>query len=364
MTITEPCYVTREYVKKALNVKLNAYADDEVDNAIEQGSRNVDQFCRRIFYPRYGVRYFPWPDYNYGTSYRLWLDENELISLDTLVSGGDTIASGQYFLEPVNSGPPFDRLELDISASTGAFTVGSTSQRNIVLTGLWGYSDTSSTAGTLVTSVNASIDTVVVSNSSKVGVGDLIRVGDERMLVIEKGMVSTGDTLQSPMTDSVANVNVAVTDGTQFSYGEIIALDSERMFITGITGNTLSVRRAYDGTVLASHTGSTIYVARSCSVVRGAVGSTASSHLSTAEIQRYEPPRPVVELAAAYAIISISTSRNGYVAARATSTTSRGTGSPNKGTNPTGAGVVGGTLDSLEVRVKNNYGRKGMTYAV
>src|SRR5215510_5703132 len=105
MTILKPCYVSREKVKKSTDVKSSAYLDDLVDDAIQQASRDVEKWCYRIFYPRYETKYFSWPDRSMGTYYKLWLDENELISVTTLSSGGSDILPGFYYLEPINSGP-------------------------------------------------------------------------------------------------------------------------------------------------------------------------------------------------------------------------------------------------------------------
>jgi len=39
MSVTEPAYITREAVKKALDVKGTSRSDDDVDRAIQAGSR-------------------------------------------------------------------------------------------------------------------------------------------------------------------------------------------------------------------------------------------------------------------------------------------------------------------------------------
>lgn len=365
MTIIKPCYTTREQVKKTTDVKTVAYLDDLVDTVIEDASREVEAFCHRIFYPRYETKYFPWPDYDMRTYYRLWLDDQELISVSSLLSGGSSIASNLYFLEPVNIGPPFYSLEINIGVASpsAAFTVGATYQRNIAITGLWGFADDSSNTGTLASDILSNDETLIISNSAKVGVGDLIQIDDERLLVTDKSSVSTGDTLQTALTASIANDSVNVSNGTNFNNQEIITIDSERMLIIAIIGNTLNVKRAYDGSVLATHTGSTIYAPRALSVSRGQVGTAADSHPEGVTILRYEPPRPVQELATSYAVKLLLDRQSGYVSSAGRN--SRGSGTTSKGSNPTGSGTSGTAIGGLEERLKRSkYVRKGRIFAI
>lgn len=363
MTIIRPCYITREKVKKSTDVKTTAYLDDLVDDSIQSASRDVERFCHRIFYPRYEKRYFPWPDRSLGTYYRLWLDENELISVTTLSSGGSDIPPSYYFLEPVNTGPPYDHVELNIgSNSSFAFSGSPTYQRNVFITGLWGYADDSSQAGSLSADVGINDTTLSISNASKIGVGDLIHIDDERILVTDKTNSDTGETLQIALTASVANNLVSVLDASKFSKGEIITLDSERMLIVDITGNFFSVVRAYDGSVLAAHTGSTIYAYRSLEVTRAVSGTLITTHVNTAAITRYEPPAPIQELAAAYAVKTLLDKQSGYVSS--TPRSSKATGTSSKGSSPTGSGTSGGGVGDIEARVKRNYVRKGRVFVV
>lgn len=71
-------------------------------------------------------------------------------------------------------------------------------------------------------------------------------------------------------TDSTANTNEAidiietaidVTDGSLFGYGDVIKVDSEKMLVTNIASNTLTVKRGFLGTTTATHnTGVDIYI--------------------------------------------------------------------------------------------------------
>jgi len=71
-------------------------------------------------------------------------------------------------------------------------------------------------------------------------------------------------------TDSTTNTNEAVdivetaidvVDGTVFAYGDIIRIDSEKMLITNISSNTITVERGFLGTTSATHSTATdIYI--------------------------------------------------------------------------------------------------------
>ena len=71
-------------------------------------------------------------------------------------------------------------------------------------------------------------------------------------------------------TDSTTNTNEAidvietaidVVDGTVFAYGDIIKIDDEKMLITNISSNTITVERGFLGTTTATHSTATdIYI--------------------------------------------------------------------------------------------------------
>ena len=71
-------------------------------------------------------------------------------------------------------------------------------------------------------------------------------------------------------SDSTANTNEAVdiietaidvTDGSVFGYGDIIKIDNEKMLVTNISSNTITVKRGFLGTTTATHnTGVDVYI--------------------------------------------------------------------------------------------------------
>ena len=130
-------YTTREAVKTATDQAATARLNARVDDAIESASRTIDNTMHRKFWPQTETRYKDWPPPQRSRSWVLWLDEDELISVSALSSGGVTIPSGDYFLRP-DTGPPYNRIEIDL-ASSSAWSSGSTHQQAIAITGVFGY---------------------------------------------------------------------------------------------------------------------------------------------------------------------------------------------------------------------------------
>lgn len=308
-------YCTRESVMDAFDVREAAHRSAQIDDAITSASDDIDGWLNRHKHglaPRTATRYFSWPSRDYSPAWKLWLDENELVTVTTLTAGGTAIASGDYFLEPVNSGPPYTYIELDLNSSA-AFTNSGTSQRAIEIVGTWGINDDRKAAGTLAEALDASETAVDVSDASLVGVGSVLTVDSERMLVTGRSALDTAQNLQADMSALNSDRTVDVTDGTLYAVGEVLLLDSERMRITDIAGNNLTVIRAYDGSVLAAHTAPVdIYAYRTLTVERGALGSTAATHSSGATVETWDVPDLVRDLCKAEAITRLEQEFSAY----------------------------------------------------
>ncbi|PBC71577.1 hypothetical protein BX265_6187 [Streptomyces sp. TLI_235] len=356
--MVQPWYATREAVKDALDIKLTARSNSKVDSKIEAASRDVEGLCHRDFAPVFGTRYFDWPNGQYAAPWRLWLDRNELISLTTVTSGGVTIPLANINLEPNQSGPPYSYLELNISTSA-VFGGGSTPQRSIAVTGLWGFRNDESPAGTGTATVSSSATSLLVSDSAAVGVGHILRCGTERLIVTEKLMSTTGQTLQSALTERKNDQLLQAVDGTAFTPGEVLLVGAERMRVDDIAGNALVVERAYDGTTLAAHASGTIYAPRSLRVSRGALGTTAAGITSGDALYRWEPPGPVRDLTIAEAIVALLQESSGYARVTGVGSQARQVGGGT--TTKTSYGVG---LEALREQVYTSHGRKARTRAV
>ncbi len=309
--ITRICYCSREDVKTALDFKETARNNPQVDRAIQSAADNIEGFTHRSFYPLAATRVFDWPNYQRAVPWRLWLNQYEAISVSALSSGGKVITAGQFFLEPANEGPPFTRIDLDRSTSA-AWTSGATPQHSISVTGVFGYRADTAPAGALAAAMTDTTGTAVtVTSGAGVGAGSSVLVDSERMLVTERAMTDTTVAFTALSASAADNV-ITVPDGTKFTAGETLAADSERMLLTDVSGNALTVKRAWDGTVLAVHTSGTIWAARALTVTRGALGTTAATHLNAAPVAVHAPPALVRDLAVAEAINQVLQETGGY----------------------------------------------------
>ena len=346
-------YCTREDVKQRLDFAEIALSNSRIDAATLSASRDVDSLIK---YPDNGIAPtiatydFNWPDVASPTPWRLWLDDRTLISVTSIISGGITIPPANYLLEPQRYGAPFDRVEIDIS-TVSTFNFASTWQRSIVINGLWGWTDDSGPAGSLAASI-ASAGAVAcnVTDSNAIGVGQVITVDSERMIVTGKTMLTTAQTLQTPVGATMAEQTMAVTNGALYAVGEILLLDAERMLITDIAGNNLIVKRAYDGSTLAAHSGSTIFAARILTIVRGQLGTTAATHSNGAAITKWLTPDKARELAIAESINRLLQETSGYA---------RTVGAADAIRNASGAG-----LEDARARCYASMARQGRVLAV
>jgi hypothetical protein len=314
MAITGVCYSTREDVKSALDFKESARNNAQIDRALAGARNDVENLCNRKFYPQIATRVFDWPDYRRGYPWRLWLNQHEVISVSQLSSGGVIISPDQYFLEPANSGPPFSRIDLNRSTSA-VWSAGSTPQHSISVAGVFGGCADTSPGGVLAAAVSDIIGTsITVSNGAVLGSGSTLLIDAERMLVTGRSMVTTGQTQQGTGCSSISDADnvLAVTDGTKYFTDEVLQLDAERLKVVDVTGNNLTVKRAWDGTVLAAHSGATVYGLRLCTVIRATLGTTAATHSNGAAVAVHRVPGIVWELAVAEACNTVLQETSGY----------------------------------------------------
>ena len=145
-----------------------------------------------------------------------------------------------------------------------------------------------------------------------IGIGSIVSLGSERVIVTARSWVSSGQTA-SALTAAVNAQSITVSDGSAFLAGEELIVDSERLLVRDIVGNTLTVQRATSGSALAAHSnGATIYWARSCEVERGALGTTADSHTSGDALGIYRAPALAEQLTIAYALDRRAQESAGY----------------------------------------------------
>ena len=191
--------------------------DTSLLQSLEMASRSIDTFCGRHFYITSETKQYR------GAGNRLFLD-GDLLSVTTLTTLKDdrstdkTWASTDYELFPLGDTVyPKEFIELADNTTAGSFASGI--KRGVQIAGLFGYGNgSSSTPYIEATTTN-------------------------------DGSFSASDT------------TFTATAGSNLNIGETILIDSEQMYITGISSNTITIQRAMNGTTGASHnTGASVNV--------------------------------------------------------------------------------------------------------
>lgn len=346
-------YCTREDVKRALDVAETARTDWQIDDAIDGATDSITGLTHRTFRPVLATKSFDWPDLQRGPTWALWLNGADLIELVSATAGGVALDLANLLLEPNQYGPPYSRVEVNIG-SASAFQSGDTHQRAIALTGVWcGCEVVEEVVGTLAGNLDADLAATasITWTSAQIGVGDVLRIGDERMTVAEKLMVDTAQDLQADLGATQNAVTVTVTSGGGFAPGQVLLVESERMLVVDVAGNNVTVKRAYDGSVLAAHvTGASIYSLTGLDIDRAQLGTSLAAHLSGAVVYRHLVPGLVKSLAKAEAINTLLQEQGGYARIQ------RAEAAQQDG--------FGDGLSDIRARVYRKFGRKARTAAI
>lgn len=296
-------YCTVEDVKARLEVK-GADKDVPVFESIKGATLKINNELRRRFIPITKTNYYEPPG---SAELRL---KDDLLSVTTLTSenGTETIDDADYLLEPINEGPPYSRLVINTASANNVSFAMSTSGpkgRANAVTGSWGYSEDTATAGTVASGLasSASATSCVCSDSSLIGVGTTLLCESEQLFVTAKTANDLGKNTAGALTAAMNDVTLAVEASHGLIAGEVILVDSEKLYIQAISGNNLTMIRAYDATKLAAHnSGADVYVFRTLTVVRGVNGTTADTHANGTALSKYAPPDDIVALCRAEAI--------------------------------------------------------------
>lgn len=333
MSIFRPCLCNRYEPMRALDFPPGIDVISAVDRALGDVSENVEGHLHRVFYPSDDTRYFDWPNQGasgggqYANPWRYWLDENDLVALTNLVSGGVTLPLNQVFLRPYDNPrkfrPYYTFIELDRSYNVQFGNNAQTPQLSIAMTGTWGYGADADPAGTLAADVGDSDDTITVSDGSKAGPGDLVILGygrgsapfpgsdphagaiapyvGERVLITDVAAVETGLTQSGAgcTTDSDADNALSTTGSGALNPGEVVILDQENMLVEQVVAGVATMRRAFNGTMLASHSGAAVYALRQWSVLRAQLGTIAVTASQGDPVSRHRVPSLVRSLAIA-----------------------------------------------------------------
>jgi hypothetical protein len=342
MSISRVAYCNRLEVQRAVDFKDGTLTSAQIDRALQSAAEVIEGHLHRVYYPYDATKYFDWPNYQSAAPWRFWLDQHDVLALTSLSSpSGTAIPLSRVFLEPVNNAGrlppmPYTRIELDRSTAA-AWGAGPTPQHSIVATGTWGFGADTDPGGALAASCLAGDTTLTVTDSSVIGVGDLIIIGygrgaapfpaypgtagavqpytGERVIISGQAMTATGLTVSgSGCTTVSAADNILATSGAgTLNTGEAVQVDGEQMLLTGTTSGGFTVQRAWNGSVLASHsTGAGISAPRLLTVLRGQLGTTAAGWSNATAVSRHRPPGVIRDLAIAETVNRVLQETSGY----------------------------------------------------
>ncbi len=300
--MADPTYATVEQLQAAADYKPTAYEADRLYRIVDAASRRIEQQLHRHFYPLTAKFDYIHPRIvkpRATTTSGFWL-QRDLLSLSAVTADSVTKTVSEVELWPPQFGPPYSWVGV-----TGA---------DIDLTGDWGFSNATAVASTLDGALSDTTGTTVdIDDSSVVGIGDLITIDTERMVITARVQKDIAQNIQGNLTADTSDVTVAVENGGLVLEGEVLLVNAEQMLVLAVSGNNATVKRAWNGTVLAAHTsGDDIFAPRTLTVERGAVGSTAATHSDAAAITRNVAPGPITDLCIAESINTYEQETAGY----------------------------------------------------
>lgn len=204
--VNDRWYCTLDVLKSELGETTTAN-DARLSRYIAQASRAIEDETGRTFIPVTATRYFDVP----ADGVKLFLQDDDLLSITTLSDDTGTITSTYYWLYPLNLFPKHTIL-LDSEDLGRAFEYDEEPNKAIAIAGQWGCCN---------------------------------------------DYVSPGVTLSANVSSTSAT---AVALSATVEVGWTLLVDTEAMFVSAVRGTTATVQRGANGTTAATHTsGATVY---------------------------------------------------------------------------------------------------------
>ncbi len=231
--------VPEEYKELLTGMSLSGISDDQLGAYLTQASRTVDNYCHRTFGLTKVEDEITVFNRDSQVVYPRVSPVRAVINFRLVVGSRQTavISPRDIFISPTQN-----RLEVITLATT------TTLASNLISTGL--------------SQVHAQYDYIA-------GDGELVT----------STTTISADVTDSP--DSTGSSDITVTDGTRFTVDDIINIDRERMLITAIATNILTVLRGINHITDAHTSGATVYRLASIAPdeIKVAVAMTATSHI-------------------------------------------------------------------------------------
>lgn len=167
--------------KTAANIQTTQF-DELILEHLLAASREIDRLTQRRYFPVTATNSYRWPPFHVAASWEIWT-EDDLLSVSSITAStsginATPVAITHYFLEPQQHGPPYNRVEVDLSSSD-VFTAGTTPQRSVAITGQWGYCANTVPVGTLAAPIGSTDTTISITLTGAVEAGDVLLIENE-----------------------------------------------------------------------------------------------------------------------------------------------------------------------------------------
>ena len=204
-------------LKSEAYLQIGAVTDYDIQlrQLLEHASRLIDKYCDRFFYCMETTTALP--RYYAGAGRDLFLPD-DILSITTLKTDEDgdgtfenTLTENtDFFFYPLNKFPKI-RAEINPNGSYGGFASGT--MRGVEIVGVFGYGNGESATPYAL----------------------------------------SGDTVLDALGMTNVQLTITVADGFNFAVGQTVRIELEQCYITSIVANTLTIERAVNGTVAATH---------------------------------------------------------------------------------------------------------------
>jgi hypothetical protein len=167
----------------------------------------------------------------------------------------------------------------------------------VEIDGLWGKYEELMEIDLTVSQETETKKTMIVSNGGLISPGMVLLIDDEQEF-ITCGNGSKGSPaptlLTSKLNGEIDDVNssqiIEIDDGSEVFEDEVIRVESEDLLIERVSGNSLTVQRGWNQTLITNHADDEpLSVYRTYVVLRGVNGTNAAVH-NEAAIQEYMVP--------------------------------------------------------------------------
>lgn len=241
-----------------------------------------------------------------------------ILSVVSVVNNGITLSAADYVLSSGNddrphyANGPYSELHIPYGSSISYWI---NRVNGVEVTGYWGlYSNVKRLVPTLEGSQAIDATVLNVDNGGGVSPGMILKIESEAEMV--ESLNNTPTTAITTITEAIADEftqNITFANGALMHVGEVIRIGLERMKIFELNGNLGGVIRGWDKTPKSSHAdNANVDVFRSFNVARNVNGTTAAIHADNSVIDRQMPPEDLKQLARKMASRHLKDSQSGY----------------------------------------------------